>query len=133
MKTTTIAVLFANAIAVFRRKEDTHFFGRRIDENVIKNASTILMLYLFLFVSGALIISAVEKIPLGTCMFEAASAMGTAGLTLGITSGLGIISQIILMILMFFGRVGGLTLIYAAFSGIEKNFSRLPQEKITVG
>lgn len=133
MKTTTIAVLFANAIAVFRRKEDTHFFGRRIDEDVIKNAATILILYLFLFVSGALIISAVEKIPLGTCMFEAASAMGTAGLTLGITSGLGIISQITLMILMFFGRVGGLTLIYAAFSGIEKNFSRLPQEKITVG
>ena len=78
-------------------------------------------------------ISIVEGLPFATCLFETASAIGTVGLTLGITPGLGVISQIILMILMFLGRVGGLTLIYAALSGSGKKIAKLPQEKITVG
>lgn len=133
VKTTTVAVLFGNALAVFQRKEDAHFFGRRIEKDVIKNASTILTMYLTLFLGGALVISIVEKLPLGTCLFETASAIGTVGLTLGITPGLGMLSQGILIGLMFFGRVGGLTLIYAALSGTYKTFSKLPREKITVG
>lgn len=133
MKTTTIAVLFANAMAVFRKKEDAHFFGRRIESRVVKNASTILMMYLTLFISGALVISIVEDIPMGMCLFETASAIGTVGLTLGITTQLGIVSQLILITLMFLGRVGGLTLIYATLSRTGRNLSKLPQEKITVG
>ncbi|MBR3718500.1 MAG: Trk family potassium uptake protein, partial [Firmicutes bacterium] len=86
-----------------------------------------------LFVGGALIISTVEGLPVGTCLFETASAVGTVGLTLGITPGLGMVSRIILMILMFLGRVGGLTLIFAASSGFDRNLSRLPREKISVG
>lgn len=133
MKTTTVAVLFANAMAVFRKKEDAHFFGRRLEGGVVKNASTILMMYLMLFVSGALIISIVENLPMGICLFETASAIGTVGLTLGITSQLSVVSQVVLITLMFLGRVGGLTLIYAALSGTGRNLSKLPQEKITVG
>ena len=133
MKTTTIAVLFANVIAVFRRKEETQFFGRRVDNAAVRSAATILMMYITLFFSGAIAISTIEGIPFGECVFETASAVGTAGLTLGITTSLGIASQIILMVLMFLGRVGGLTVIFATISGINKNLSKLPQEKITVG
>ena len=133
MKTTTLAVLFANALAIFRRKDDAQFFGRRIDGNTVKNAATILMMYLTLFFGGALVISVAEDLPLSSCLYETASAVGTVGLTLGITPELSILSQGILIILMFLGRVGGLTLIYAALSGTNKNLSKLPQEKITVG
>lgn len=133
MKTTTIAVLFANVIAVFRRKEETQFFGRRVDNGAVRSAATILMMYITLFFSGAVAISLTEGIPFEECVFETASAVGTAGLTLGITTSLGLASQIILMVLMFLGRVGGLTLIFATISGINKNLSKLPQEKITVG
>jgi len=133
MKTTTIAVLFANAMSVFRRKEDAHFFGRRIEQNTVKDASTILMMYLTMFLAGAFIISIIEKLPIGTCLFETASAIGTVGLTLGITTQLGVVSQFVLIVLMFFGRVGGLTLIFAALSGSGRKLSKLPQEKITVG
>lgn len=133
MKTTTIAVLFANAMSVFRRKEDAHFFGRRIEQNTVKDASTILMMYLTMFLAGAFIISIIEKLPIGTCLFETASAIGTVGLTLGITTQLGVLSQFVLIVLMFFGRVGGLTLIFAALSGSGRKLSKLPQEKITVG
>lgn len=133
MKTTTLAVLIANTLACFRRKEDAQMFGRRIEDSAIKNAATIFMMYIVFFFGGAIVISAVEGLPFSTCLFETASAIGTVGLTLGITPGLGVISQIILMILMFLGRVGGLTLIYAALSESGKKISKLPREKITIG
>lgn len=133
MKTTTLAVLIANTLACFRRKEDAQMFGRRIETSTIKNAATIFMMYIVLFFGGAIVISTVEDLSFSTCLFETASAIGTVGLTLGITPELGIISQTILMILMFLGRVGGLTLIYAALSGSGKKISKLPQEKMTVG
>ncbi len=133
MKTTTIAVLIAAAISVFCRKESAGFFGRRISDSTIKNAATIFLMYVLLFLGGALVISRIENIPMITCLFETASAIGTVGLSLGITPTLGICSKIILILLMFFGRVGGLTLIFAAISGTKKTQSKLPQEKITVG
>ena len=133
MKTTTIAVLFAIAIATFRRREDANFFGRRMNGDVIKNAATVFLMYITLCVSGGLIISIVEDLPILTCLFEAASAVGTVGLSLGITPGLGVLSRLILISLMFIGRVGGLTLIFAALSGSHHHISKLPREKITVG
>ncbi len=133
MKTTTLAVLIANTWACFRRNEDAQMFGRRIENSTVKNAATIFMMYIVFFFGGAIVISAVEDLSFSTCLFETASAIGTVGLTLGITPGLGVISQIILMILMFLGRVGGLTLIYAALSSNGKKISKLPQEKMMVG
>lgn len=133
MKTTTLAVLFSTAISVFRRREHTHFFGRRVNDDTIRNAATILMMYVILFLTGGFLISRIESLPLLTCLYETASAIGTVGLTLGITPNLGIASQIILIVLMYIGRVGGLTLIFSALSGNQGNTARLPQEKITVG
>lgn len=133
MKTTTLAVLIANTLACFRRKEDAQMFGRRIETSTVKNAATIFMMYIVFFFGGAIVISTVENLSFSTCLFETASAIGTVGLTLGITPELGVISQTILMILMFLGRVGGLTLIYAALSGSGKKISKLPQEKMMVG
>ena len=133
MKTTTIAVLFASVMAVFGRRDDAHFFGRRISESVIRSAAAILLLYLTLFITGGLIISRVEQLPLLECLFETASAVGTVGLTLGLTPTLSLLSRAILIFLMFFGRVGGLTLIFAATSGTKITHSKLPEEKVTVG
>ncbi len=133
MKTTTAAVLFANAIAVFRRKKNAQLFGRRIEDSVVKNAATLLSMYLFLVLAGTLLISAVEALPFGTCMFETASAIGTVGLSLGITPTLGLVSHLVLIVLMFFGRVGGLTLMFAAVSSASTELSLRPVEKINVG
>lgn len=133
MKTTTVAVLFTNALSTFCRKENAHFFGRRIGDDVVKNAATIGLLYIGLFFFGGLMISMAEGLPMLTSLFEAASAVGTVGLSLGVTPGLGSVSRMILILLMFFGRVGGLTLIFAALSGTQKQAAKLPQEKITVG
>ena len=133
MKTTTFAVLILNAIATFRSQENAGAFGRRLEYHVIKNAATIAMLYFSLFFCGGIAISVCEGLPLLDCLYEAASAVGTVGLTLGVTPGLHIFSQIVLILLMYLGRVGGLTLIYAVFSGKNKRNAKLPLEKITVG
>lgn len=133
MKTTTFAVLILNTFATFRSQENVGAFGRRIECSVIKNASTIAMMYCMLFLCGGITISVYESLPLSDCLYEAASAVGTVGLTLGITPKLHIVSQLILIVLMYLGRVGGLTLIYAVLSKKKKGNARLPLEKITVG
>ncbi|MCR5771627.1 MAG: Trk family potassium uptake protein [Butyrivibrio sp.] len=133
IKTTTIAVLFANIIAVFRKRQNGNFYGRRVEDSIVKNASAILMLYASLAVGAALLISSIENLPMQTCMFETFSAIGTVGLSLGITGGLSLVSHIVLIMLMFWGRVGGLTIIYAAFSHRDMSASKYPVESIMIG
>lgn len=133
MKTTTIAVLFANAIAVFRKRQNANCYGRRIDDSTVKNASAILFMYIFFSMLSAIIISITDGISMQMGMFETFSAIGTVGLTLGITPTLSAVSRFVLILLMFFGRVGGLTIIYAAFSQKDASILKYPMENITVG
>ena len=133
MKTTTAVVLVGCAVAVFHRRENGRFFGRRIADDTVKNAVTVFLMYISLFLLGGMIISRVEGLPILTCLFETASAIGTVGLTLGITPGLHLVSKLILISLMFLGRIGGLTLIFATLSANKNTLSKLPLEKITVG
>lgn len=133
IKITTFVVLMACALAVFRRRDSVHLFGRRIDQNTVFTAVSLLLMYITLGVSGAMVISMVEGLPLLTCLYETTSAIGTVGLTLGITPQLGSFSKCILLLFMFLGRVGGLTMIYAAQNGYMVHMGKLPKEKITVG
>lgn len=133
MKMNTVGVLFANVGAIFRRRNEVETFGRRIDPATVRQAAAIVTMYLTLFVGGGIAISAIEGLPIGTCLYESASAVATVGLTLGITPSLGVASQLILTIQMYLGRVGGLTLIYAALANPDTTPSRLPQEKVSVG
>ena len=133
MKTTTLVVLLLTAIAVFRRRANTQIFGRRLEDDTVRRAVTILTMYLFLFLVGGCLISRIEGLPLLPCLFETGSAVGTVGISLGLTPTLGMVSRMIIILLMFFGRVGGLTLIFAALSGYHLDPSRLPLEQLTVG
>jgi len=132
-KMTTMAVLILAAIAVFRKREDTQCFGRRIAPDSITNASAIFMMYLTLCSLGTVIISSVEQIPFTVALYEVASGLATVGVSLGITGSLGIVSKIILILLMFLGRVGGLTLIFAIVTEKKAYFSQYPEERVIVG
>lgn len=132
-KTTTLTVLLLTSFAVFFRKEDVQCFGRRIPSETVKNAATILFLYMSLFLLGGVVISCVDQVPLMGALFETSSAIGTVGLSLGLTPQLSLFSHMLLILLMFWGRVGGLTLIFAVVSGHRFTKSKLPQEKITIG
>ena len=133
MKVNTVGVLFANVGAIFRRRNEVEAFGRRIDPATVRQAAVIVTMYLTLFIGGGVAISAIEGLPIGSCLYESASAVATVGLTLGITPSLGVASQLILTVQMYLGRVGGLTLIYAALANPDTTPSRLPQEKVSVG
>lgn len=133
MKMNTVGVLFANVGAIFRRRNEVEAFGRRIDPATVRQAAVIVTMYLTLFIGGGVAISAIEGLPIGACLYESASAVATVGLTLGITPSLGVASQLILTVQMYLGRVGGLTLIYAALANPDTTPSRLPQEKVSVG
>lgn len=133
MKTTTLAVLLSNAFSVFRHRDHARFFGRRVSEETVRSAATILTMYICFFVLGGMIISRVEALPLLECLFETGSAIGTVGLTLGITPSLGQFSRAILIFLMYMGRVGGLTLIFATTAPSLNNAARYPLGKLTVG
>ena len=99
----------------------------------MRSAVAIIVMYGTLFLTGSMAITLIEGLPLSAVLFECASAIGTVGLTLGCTTQLGAASHLILVLLMYFGRVGGLTMIYALVSGHVPVPSQLPQERITIG
>ena len=133
MKTTTLAVLLATAASVFSRRPDARLFRRRVGVQAVRGAAALAVMYLALFFIGGCAISVIEDLPLGECLFETASAVGTVGLTLGITPGLGTASRLILIALMYLGRVGGLTLLFAALADHRGDAARYPEERIAVG
>ena len=133
MKTTTLAVLVISSLSVFRRQSDGTVFGRRVSVETVRSAAAILAVYLGLFITASAVICGVEKLPLLTCMFETASALGTVVLSLGITAKLGALSRCILICLMYVGRVGGLTLIFATVPAGAQSSARFPEENVAVG
>ena len=133
IKTTTAAVLLANVISTVRRRRSTQLFGRRIDDETVRQSATLLMIYPLFVLSAAQVISFIEDIPIGPCIFETASAIGTVGLSLGITPSLGTVSHLLLIMLMFFGRVGALTIMFAATSRDGLEVAQFPFAKIHVG
>ena len=132
-KTTTLAVLLLTTAAVFRRRDTAHCFGRRLQEEAVHSATALLVIYLLLAMTGGILICCIDGIPLMGALFESASAVATVGLSLGYTGGLSAASRLILIFLMYFGRVGGLTVIYAVTTKGTGKVSQFPQERLTVG
>ena len=135
MKTTTFALLLLNVLATFQSRDDVTAFGRRIDVGVIKNAATIAMMYFILFFAGGMTISVYEGLPLSSCLFEAASAVGTVGLSRGLTAVLNTPAKWIVIFTMYLGRIGPLTLGAAVVSRAQKRTKdvHLAEENIMIG
>ena len=133
IKTTTAFTLFAIMIATFRLKKDPTCFSRRLSSETQRHAVTILMMYLLLFASGSVLLNLIDGIRLIDSAFETASALGTVGLSIGVTDDLGPLSKYVMMLLMFFGRIGGLTVIFAAHAHSRQDSGRSPEERITIG
>ncbi len=133
MKTTTIAVVVLGALASARKSKTTEVFKRRLDESLLHQACSILVIYILIVLLCTMIISHIESLPLDDIVFEVTSAIGTVGLSKGITASLSVISQSILIILMFAGRVGGLSLLLFFAEKKEPSPVRRPVENILVG
>lgn len=136
IKTNTFAVLVLSTLSCFTGKRSIECFGRRIDEDNVKTATQFVTIYLGVAVIGIILISFFEikseSFGMTEIMFEAVSAIGTVGLTMGITPQLTIGSHIVLMILMYLGRVGCLTFMMSLRAPSAPTAS-LPMEKIRIG
>lgn len=133
IKTTTMTVLLLTIWTEFKKRKDVELFKRRVEGEVIRHAACILMFYGSLAFVSSMIICAVEGIGAKEVIFEVVSALCTVGLSLGITAEVGTLSHIILILLMFIGRVGGITILIAFSSRLSAIPSKLPAEKIAVG
>ncbi len=137
IKITTFAVIVMGIVAEFRGKRDLEMGKRRVHEALVRQALAIFVSCLFIVIAAAVAICAIEEsndvATLKAVLFECFSAMGTVGLSLGLTPTLSAASKIILILLMFAGRVGILTLGLAF--GKEKTVSdvRKPTENILIG
>lgn len=133
MKITTIAILFFTMISVFKREKAPAVFKRRITNEAITGAIAVFMLDVMLALFGAMFISKIEGINFLKTLFESASAVGTVGLSMGITPTLSVLSKIVLIFTMYTGRVGGLTLVFAAISRRSTVNKQYPADNIAVG
>lgn len=109
LKTATVAVLLLALRSGLAGREQVTFRGRTIPYRRVLNAMTLALVMLFLFLVGSMVISTVENLSYLDCAFEVASAMGTVGLTTGITPTLSPFSQSLIILLMYMGRVGVLS------------------------
>ena len=133
LKTTTAAVAFLGAISVIRRKKSITAFGRRFEDELLKKVCAIAAVYFTVAVLAVSLLCAAENASLQAAAVEVFSAVGTVGLSMGLTPGIGVFSRILLSVLMYFGRVGGLSLVFALAG--EENAAPItyPVEKISVG
>ena len=132
-KVTTLAVLFLALIAIFLNRRDVRGFERRVSDGTLRKASGIFMFFVLLYLTGGMLICCLDDLPLMVAFFEAASAIATVGLTLGVTPELSDASRAVLILLMYFGRVGSLTVLFAISSGLRQDAFRYPAEEVAVG
>lgn len=133
MKITTVTILFLTMLAFFKHEKSPAIFKRRITTEAIYGAVAVFMLDIMLAVLGSMSIAKIEHRAFITALFESASAVGTVGLSMGMTPTLHTVSKYILIILMYTGRVGGLTLVFAAITRKSLGNRQYPADNIAVG
>ncbi len=133
VKTTTIVVMYLYLWSTIRRTYGVNAFGRRLEDDALGRASSIFMINLTLAVGAAIFIMATQRMPIMDVMFETFSAIGTAGMTTGITRDLTPLSRLLVAFLMYCGRVGSLS--FALSFTQNRKIARLQQPvgRITIG
>lgn len=133
IKVTTFAVLIGAVITMIKGKRDVVLYNNRISQSVVYRAVTVTILALLLLVSFSMILSAMEDHDFLAILFEAVSAFGTVGLSMGLTPELSTGGKVIVSLLMFLGRLGPLTLAYALSRRKYKDLYRHPEGRIIIG
>ncbi len=132
LKTTTFTALWAVMAAVIRRRPEPVFLGREIPETRVRVAVAAFLFYVLTLATGIYVISVVETAPLADLMFECASALGTVGLSRGITGSLTDWGKLIVILLMFLGRLGPLALGMAFFRAPQVPPPENPEEDVVI-
>ena len=132
-KTTTVAIFLLCCVRLARNKDDVVVYKRRIDDRIVRQAGAVVCVYLVLAIVATCVICALEPITLRDAMYECVSAIATVGLSTGITSSLCGVSKLVIILLMYVGRLGGLSIFLALSEDSESAELRRPTEKILIG
>ncbi len=134
IKVTTFVVLILGGVSSARNKSDIVLFKKRLDPKLMHTATSITLSYLLLILSSASILCATQpSLAIDAVFFEVTSALGTVGLSMGITPSLVIPSKLIIMLLMYIGRLGALTFALALAEKTEAAPLKRPIANIMIG
>jgi trk/ktr system potassium uptake protein len=133
IKTTALIVVFVSVTALFRGSKDVNIFKRKISEDIIYRVLALIAASIALLAIMIFLLLMLEPFRFEKILFEAISAFGTVGLSMGVTAQLTDLSKVIIIFLMYLGRVGPLTLIFAiSEKKIVANYS-YTEERISIG
>jgi trk system potassium uptake protein len=139
VKTTTFGVLVMNIRYIFSNRFKTIYHERQIPRRIIRRVYEIIFIYLAIIFSFSFVLLITENLPLNNgieyVFFEVISALATVGLSLGLTPELSAIGKLLIMVLMFIGRIGIMTVIYAlgSHAKVDEELIQYPEEEIVVG
>lgn len=133
VKTTTIIVMYLYLWSTIQRTYGANAFGRRLEDDAIKRASTIFIINLTLALGASVYIMASQQLPMSDVLFETFSAIGTVGMTTGITRALNPMSRLMIIFLMYCGRVGSLSFALSFTQHKRVVHVQQPLERITIG
>lgn len=133
IKTTTFAVMLIFVWANLRNSHGSNIFGRRLEEEEIRKASIVVTINLLLAVAAAIILCGIQSLPMEDVLLEVFSAIGTVGMSSGITRQLNVVSRIVIILLMYCGRIGSMTFALSFTERKKVAPVQLPAEKIIIG
>lgn len=133
IKTTTLMVLLFYVVSNVRQTYGVEVFGRRLNDDAIRQSACILTINLCLTIVACVLIMAAQNLPMSAILFETCSAMGTSGMSTGVTRSLNTFSRLMIIMLMYCGRIGSLSFALAFTRTKPKAHVQLPTERITIG
>jgi len=134
IKTTTFVVTILSVISLVRHSSDLNIFGRRLEDSILKRAYSITTIYILGAFLAMLLISIIQpELALSDIAFEVLSAIGTVGMSIGITRQLIGTSKFVIIVLMFCGRIGSLAVLMAVAENKKSVIVKNPLEKIVIG
>ena len=134
VKTITIVVLFATAYSVIKNKKEVSLFNRNISRQAVKKSVAVTFMSFLIVFFSTVLLACVTNAPALDIIYETISATATVGLTRNLTSSLGVIGKLIIIITMYLGRIGPISLAVSFNSNREKpNVIKNPTEEISVG
>lgn len=133
VKTSTFVVILLSVVSYTRGRSDVGVFNRRLDDRLVRRAFNIITVYLLLAITGTLLILVNQNLTFSKVAFETISAIGTVGLSMGITNELTPFSRVVIILLMYAGRVGSLSLVMAIGEKKQQNGLRSVVENISIG
>lgn len=133
VKTTTIMVLLFYVVSMIQHRDGVNIYGRRLENGMIEKAAIVFTLTLTLAVTASFLICALDGLPLTDVLLETFSAVDTVGMSTGITRQAGTCSRIILILLMYCGRIGSLSFALAFTDKKQRSGLRQPMERINIG